>query len=625
MLQKMRQFSKSWVSNLILGVLTLAFISWGIGDIFRGNVSTAVATVGRTGLEQSEFQRDYTNFMRNQGKDLTPQQARAQNLGYKLLQQDISRMALDNLADRLSLTASDADISTQIRAIPSFAGINGTFDRATFEQAINQLGYSEKGFVAMIQRGLVRDQLIRATEGGFAMPPGYARAIFAYTTQVRAADYVVLDAKALAPIAPPPDAVLEAYLKQHPGGFSTPEYRDVTYAEIGPDDVSAGVSVSETQIQNAYESRKDEYVIPEKRTLEQIVFPSEAEAKAARAKIDAGASFAQIAFARGVKPADLSLGEVAAADLDAGRAKAAFAAPPDGVTQPVKFTFGWAMLHVVKIAPGKTTTLDQVRAQLTAQLQQQLAQSKLDDIANAYTDASSGGASLTAAAQKVGMHTGHVAAIDAAGLAPDGSKTAAPDDPQFRAAVFKAEVGEEGDPFETKAGHYYVVSVNGVLPPKLKPLGAVRAQVLAAWTDEQRAMLLHLRAAELAAQAGKDGSLAGVAKAIGASVQTSAALGRQTSNDTFSPELVGALFDAMPGATVYGPAGKGGAYVVARVSGVYHPLPPLDDPRYAKGAQMISEGIASDIVEAFAYAERDKQGVKINNKLLSDVIGGEGS
>ena len=67
-------------------------------------------------------------------------------------------------------------------------------------------------------------------------------------------------------------------------------------------------------------------------------------------------------------------------------------------------------------------------------------------IANAYMDATSGGASLTAAAKKVGMQTGRVAAMDASGLAPDGGKAAIPDDPLFREQAFKAEAGEDGDP-----------------------------------------------------------------------------------------------------------------------------------------------------------------------------------
>ena len=94
----------------------------------------------------------------------------------------------------------------------------------------------------------------------------------------------------------------------------------------------------------------------------------------------------------------------------------------------------------------------------------------------------------------------------------------------------------------------------------------------------------------------------------------------------FSPGLVAALYAAAPGEAVFGPLGKGEGYVVARVSGIVHPLPPPDDPLFQQGVRQISKGIAGDVVESFADVARDKQGVTINTKLLDSVVGGgEGS
>jgi peptidyl-prolyl cis-trans isomerase D len=625
MLQQMRQFSKSWISTLFLGALTLSFVAWGVGDIFKGGTSTAVATVGGTSIEQSEFQRDYNNFLRHQGKGLSAEQARRANIGNLLLQQDIAQVAMDNVVRQLGMTVSDDTVSEEIHAIPEFAGITGAFDRATFQQKVSEIGYSEQGFIEVMRRDMARTQLMHAAEAGFVIPAGYARALFAYSTELRAADYVTVDAKSLPPIAPPSDAVLTAYVKAHTDRFSTPEYRDVTYAEIGPDDVSKGLTVTDQQIQSVYDANKDQYDIPEKRDLEQIPFASQVDAQAAHAKIVAGTKFEDIATSRGLKPSDLGLGARVAADLDPAEAKAVFALPVGGVTEPVKVTFGWALVRVVKITPGRLTTLDQARADIKKALLQQLVDAKMGDIGNAYMDATSGGASLTAAAQKVGMHTGRVAAMDTGGLAPDGSKAAIPDDEIFRAQVFKAEAGEDGDPFTGKSGHEFVVSVNAVVPPKLKPLDAVRAQALADWTGEQRAILLQKKAAELAAQANKDKSIEGVAKAIGASVQSSPALTHGTNDATFSSALVNALYAAAPGAAVYGPVGKGEGYIVARVTGIYHPLPPTDNPQVLQFEQMISQGIGSDVTASFAYAARDRQGVKINSKLVDSVLGSEGS
>ncbi|MDE2181890.1 MAG: SurA N-terminal domain-containing protein [Alphaproteobacteria bacterium] len=627
MLQEMRKYSKSWAANILLGVLALAFVSWGIGDIFQGGVSTSVADVGGAKIDQSEFQRDYTNYVRSageqRGKVVSADEARRGHMSDIVLQQEISRAAIDNLVHQLGLTASDTMVAEEIKSVPAFAGITGTFDQQTFQQRIQRYGYTEQGFEQLVRQDIARSQLVHAAEGGFVIPFGYARALFAYSTEERAVDYITVDPKILPPIAPPSDSALQAYIKAHPERYSTPEYRDVTFAWISPDDVAASVNIPDSQVKAAYDNNQDRYVTPEKREIERLDFASESDAQAARAKLGKSMTFEQLAESVGQKDS-ANLGELVAADLDPSLSGPVFSLAAGGVSQPLKSGDKWALFHVVKVTPGKTTTFDQAKDAIRKDLVQQVAQSKIVDIANAYTDASSGGMSLTDAAKKAGMHSGHTV-MDRNGLAPDGTKANAPDDADFRAQIFRAEAGEEGDPQPSKSGSYYVVSVNGITPPKLKPLDAVRAQALADWTNDQRKILLRQKAESVAAQANSSHSLADAAKSLGATVQSSPALTHATKDVTFSQDLVAQIFDAMPGQTVFGPSGANGNYIVAQVTGIAHPVPPVNDPNFIQGVRLISSGVASGITESFSDALKAKQGVKINSKLVNTVAGSEGS
>jgi len=628
MLQEMRKYTKSWIANIFLGLLTLSFVSWGVGDILRGRVDTAVAKVGGTSIEEVMFRRDYSNLLRQagqeRGKALSSEEARREGLGNSLLEQDISQTALDNVVQKLGLTASDTTVTAEIQRIPAFAGLTGQFDRATFQQALQRIGYNEQGFIERMRADLSRNQLMLALEGGFEVPPGYARMLFSYFTEVRAADYIVIDAKTLGPIAAPADAVLAAYVKAHPNSFSTPEYRDVTFAWIGPDDVAPSIAVGDDQIKAAYDNNISQYVIPEKRELEQIRFKTQAEAEAASAKLKAGTAYEQVAAANGGKPEEI--GELVADDLDPAQAKVVFALPQNGVSPPLKAASGqWVLFRVVKITPGVTKSLDQARNEIKAGLIQELAQSKLTEITNAYIDASSKGLPLAEAAKQVGMHSMRISAMDANGLAPDGSKTTAPDDADFRSMVFRAEPGEEGDPQPSKTGIYYVISVNGSTPPKLRPLDQVRDQALAAWTAEQRAILLKKRAQEFAAEANRTHSLEAIAKAIGAKIAASPALNHSSSDEVFSASLVSALFQAKPGEAVAGPKGKSGDWVVAQVTGILHPPLPLNSPGFRSALDQISQSVAGGVTESYVADERAKQGVTYNAKLLNSVVGSEGS
>jgi peptidyl-prolyl cis-trans isomerase D len=626
MLQEMRKYTKSWVSSLFLGLLALSFGVWGIADIFRGNADSTVATIGDTKIPQETYQREYQNMIRNMGQQtgqaVTPEQARAMGLGQQTLQRMISRAAVDNIVSRLGLTVSDASISTQIRGIRGFAGPLGTFDHETFVRLISQSGFTEQTFIDAVRSDSARDQLLSATKNGIEMPPGYAQALFNYLNEERAVQYVVLAADKMN-VPNPGDAVLAAYVKAHADKFSTPEYRQITYVAGTPADVMNQVSVTDDQLKQQFELKKADYQIPEKRDVEQITFPNETDARAARAKIDSGKSFEDIAKERGLKPTDIKLGTVVQADLGKDRGPAAFGLPEGGVSQPAKGVFGYVLLHVTKITPGNVKTFDQVKDDLRKDVMTQLAQAKLTDATNAFEDAQSGGANLAEAAKKTGLRVAHVAAVDAQGLAPDGSKVDLPAEPDFLPQVFKAEEGVDGDPFQTKDGNVYVVKVDGVTPPKLKPLDQVRAEATAAWLAEQRAKMLADKAKSLTAEANKDHSLAGVAQTLGTTPQQSGILTRGGNSDPLPKELVAQIFNASPGAAISGPSAKGDGYIIVRVTGIAHPPGlPVSDPRYQGFIGQLSTQLGDDVPNSFAMAARVKEGVSVNQQLIDRVTGG---
>jgi len=618
MLQQMRQFTKSWVSSIFLGALALSFVVWGIADIFRGTSDTSAFTLGSTAIPVESFSREYRDILRRERAVLPPDQMRL--LGQQVLDQMALRTALDIQTSQLGLTTSDARVQQEIQAIAAFNGPLGGFDHQKFLQEIAQRGFSEDEFIARSRQDIARSQLIRAIEGGFGLPQDYARAVFSYVNEARAADYVVLTLAQAGDVPPPSDAQLAAYVKTHPDAFSTPEYRSVGLASIRIDDVAKSIQVSDKQIQDEIDANKNDYITPERRVLEQIQFPSEAEAKAAKTALDAGKSFAALAAERKLKASDYQLGEVVQADLDPPRAAALFALPAGGVSAPVKSTFGWVLMHVTAITPGSAKSHDEVKKIL----QTKLALAKMSDIANAFTDAVGGGASVEEAAQRAGMHYSRIAAIDAQGLAPDGSKAIDPANPELLAAIFKAEVGEDGDPFQTQNGDNFAIKVDGTTPPKLKPLDAVRTQALARYVAEHKLAQLRAKAAALTARANAEHSLAGIAQALNLPVLKSGALNRGTNAGAMQPAVVRAIYDAGPGAAVSVPAGAD-SFVIARVTGIAHPALQVGTLDYIRGVRELAGDVSADFTLSLAKAVEKKEGLTINQKIVDGAIGNSGS
>jgi peptidyl-prolyl cis-trans isomerase D len=620
MLQQMRKFSKSWFSTLLMGGLALSFVLWGIGDIFRGRTSTDVATIGSTEIDQAQFQREYRATIRvlgqRTGKDVTQEEAHRAGIPRQTLDRMMSDAALYNYASSFGINVSDERVTQQIQTTQGFQGVLGTFDHETFLRAINSLGYSEAEFINLMRRDLSTSQLRSAVEDGFVAPTGYVVALLDYLTEARAAEYIVLTPAMLGPIAPPSDKALASYVAAHPERFSTPEYRSVTYAAIGPEDIADKITITDKQLHDAYDQHKADYVVPEKRDADQISFPTEAEAKAARAKLDTGLTYDALAAQRKLSAQTISMGSVAKEQIvDKAQADAIFSLPEGGISQPVKGPFGYILFRVRKITPGVNKSFDDAKADLEKQLKTELAASMLVDIVNKFTDAQGSGDDIAQAGKTAGMRVIKVAEVDAKGFDANGAKVDVPAG-DFLKAVFTADTGTDGDAFQTADGHWYAVRVNGSTPPKLKPLDAVRADAVASWTAEQQTKALAQKAEAMAAEANRDHKLTGA-------VQTSGRLTRDTKNDIFSGKLVTALFATPAGVAVTGPLGKGEGYVVARTTGVAHEKVTPGSPGYQQVGRALSSQIASDVSESLANAEKTRQGSTVNQKLLDSTVGNE--
>lgn len=625
MLQLMRKWSKSWISSLFLGGLALSFAVWGIADVFRGNVSTTVASIGPDEISidqyKEAYQRALTQYRQQTGQALTPEQARAFGVPQMTLDRMIDQHAVDNIVRNMGLVTTDADVYAKIQAAPAFRGPLGQFDRDTFQRWLQENGYSEARFIEIERGDLTREQLLDPFAGAFVVPDNYVNAIVSGSNELRAVQYIVLTPENAGPIAPPSDAVLLAFQKAHAGQFSTPEFRDVSFASATPADVANGLTVTDAMIKQAYDAQSATFNVPEKRTLEQINFPSEAEALAAKTKIDGGQSFAQAAAARGLTPANIAMGTMAASELDPDVAKAAFALSAGAISAPVKSPFGYTLLHVVAIVPGKTTSLADATAQIKADLLKQLAGAKLGDMLNVYNENVGNGFDLGEAAQKAGLHVSRIKAIDVNGNGPDGKTAGAPASPEFMEAVQKADIGEAGDAFMTKDGNLYAVKVEGTTPARLKPLADVRDAVLAAWTREQQVLTVQKKAVALAKQAASDQDLTNIARTAGVAVQSSPQLKHSTTNDVFSHELVTAIFEQKPGGVATGPLGKGDGIVVARVSGILHAKLPDDARMRAEFNQAMSEQLSNDVTQSLAQDARARSKVQINDQMVQQAVG----
>lgn len=140
-------------------------------------------------------------------------------------------------------------------------------------------------------------------------------------------------------------------------------------------------SVSSTQVSSYYNRNKTQFTVPERRDVQMILTRGQAKAKAAKAAVQGGTSWAAVAKKYSTDAASKATGGeikgIAKGQRDRAFDQAAFTAKKGVLVGPVKGQFGWYLVRVAAITPGRQTSLNEARAQIRAILQQQGSQQKM--------------------------------------------------------------------------------------------------------------------------------------------------------------------------------------------------------------------------------------------------------
>jgi peptidyl-prolyl cis-trans isomerase C len=136
--------------------------------------------------------------------------------------------------------------------------------------------------------------------------------------------------------------------------------------------VTAGVTVTDTQVAAEFAKDKASLATPEKRDIRNIVVATKAAAVAVLTKLRHGAPFDQLAahysLDASTKSSAGDLGTVGAADLDSGYAKVAFAAAPHAPFGPIQTRYGWNVGEVASIVPSVPAVYPKVKGSLRQQM-----------------------------------------------------------------------------------------------------------------------------------------------------------------------------------------------------------------------------------------------------------------
>ncbi len=628
MLQFIRSKASSWVVKILFIVLVVSFGIWGIGDILRTKTGeTDVAVVGGHKITAETFQREYQQQLKrmNQalGNRFNPELAKQMGMPGQVLDQMVGQALFADLAMRLGLRAPDDVLTGILMTVPFFQNAQGQFDRSRFQAYLQQLGLSEDAYVENLRRDLLLNQIYGAVAAGAHPPRQLVDAVYDYRNEKRIADTILISDASMGTPPAPDEATLAKYHKDHADKYMAPEYRRLTILRLRPEALAAGIKVSDDQIAQYFNAHKDDFGTPEKREFLTFTLPDEKAAKAAAEEIAKGGDFAAVGKkATGQDVADTGL--VARNGLLPEMAGPAFGAASGAVIGPVKTVLGWQLAKLTRIEPGKPAELDQVKDKVAKLLASRQAADQLVELANQLDDTLAGGASLEDAAKKLGLKVESIADVARNGEAPDGKPIGdLIGTPQLLPTAFSTEAGQTSSLVDDGANGYFILRVDQVTPPALRPLDQIKDKVLADWQADARDKMAADKAKQVLDRLKSGEALKTIAQSLGLAVKTSKPFTRDAGDpaDDVPPSLAALIFDLKKGEAATAPSDvpANPGRIVAVLTEI-EPANPAGDAAGVKAlTKEIGQTLGDDLLAQFRKALEKETPVRTDPKAVDSL------
>jgi peptidyl-prolyl cis-trans isomerase D len=594
----------------------LALLILGLGGFGVTNFSSRVTSIGSVGDRNVDaldyaraLNREMTAMSAQLGQRIGFAEAQALGMDTAVQSQLFAAAALDNESDRLGLSVGDAELQKRILSVQAFQGLDGAFDRETYAMVLEQQGMSEAEFEEKLRDETARGLLQSAAFAGAKVPAAYADTIALWSSEVR--DFTlarILPSDLPEPVPEPADTEVQAYYDANPLPFTAPETRKLTTLWLSPDMVAAEAEVDEAALREAYEARIDEFVVPERRLVERLVFESDAAATEAKARIDSGETdFASVVAERGLSLADIDLGEQSREDLGAA-GDAIFSLTEPGLIGPLPSEFGPALYSMNAILVSQETTFEEARDELDGEARMDRARRIIADRSAGIEDLLASGASLEDVAKEAGMELGQLSytAESEGGLAGYSA---------FRDAAAAVTADDFPELVPLDDGGVFALRLDEIVAPTLRPLEEVRDDVVAAWTKDETLRRLTERAAEIAALVDNGATL----ESLGLVTTRYEGFARGGHVADAPGDIASAVFEAAAGKSRTVVAD--GQVHLAAVTAV-HPADLADPEVGALRGQIearASQGLSQDLLDLFTTGIQSEAGITLNSSAIAAI------
>ena len=553
----------------LVALSMLVYLIPGAGMSTGNRNDQIVAEIGKDDvITVQDIERDIQSKV--QGKQLPP------DVVGIFIPQEIDFMIAERAvayeAKRMGFQVSDAELADTIRSLPQI----GSLTPDQYQEFAAQQGLSVAQFENNLRtRSAVLALNNLALEGVIVTPAEVEREYRRGNEKIKL-EYVGFSPDKIKSELKPTPEELKSYFQSRRASFMVPEARSFQMLVADPVKIGEMLQIPDAQLQQFYDSHKDNFRTPERVKVRHILFDTRNKSKEEVAKIRAkaedvlkqvksGGDFGKLAEKYSEDPGSAKnggdLGWVVRGQMVKNFEDTTFSLKPNQISDVVTTEYGFHIVQVLEKQDAHLQPFSEAKGQIAAEMKKQMVNDKMQDLAD------SARAELAKApqnAQQIATKL-NLLFVNVENHKPGETIPEIGTDAQLNGAIQGLKKGEVSQVMQSQ-NKLAVVVVTNVIASRQAEYADVEAAVRSQYLQE-RATQLATEKAKKAADLMKanGGDLKEVAKSLGGELKTTDSFARGGAAEGLGEAArLAEAFGKPVGGTI-GPLNMGSQTIVAKV------------------------------------------------------------
>ena len=167
MLNNLRNFAKTKLATVVIGIIIIPFVFWGMGGVFSGGNKNNIAKINDKSISTQDFV-DYINLSKINSD--TIKKNIDNNIIEEILSELISETMISMEINDLNIKISDKILKKKIKENKNFKDENNNFSRTKYEKFLISSNLSAPDFESRYRKNELRKNLFSYISGGLNSP-----------------------------------------------------------------------------------------------------------------------------------------------------------------------------------------------------------------------------------------------------------------------------------------------------------------------------------------------------------------------------------------------------------------------------------------------------------------------